>query len=265
MLSLERDVMFSESFHGWSCALAKDPELVARYLFLLFNSDLPRDVALMTSAQYGVERDAVLLEDLERLPVRPLDQLPEALRARIVPLSENLADGPLRDWDALDRWVADVYELDADDQQTIRDALDVAAPESSSRARAVVCVTAAQRDAWAARVVDVVNPFLMSYGFAVIAERITSPPTLWEAFRFRRVSASEATCGMGGTVGAPADLARLFAHADDLSASEVQLVEADGSIVVARLAHYRYWTLTRARLFGAAMVHQHGDALAGLS
>ncbi|MBP6829787.1 MAG: SAM-dependent DNA methyltransferase [Deltaproteobacteria bacterium] len=260
-----RDVFFCESYHGWSCARSREPELLSRYLHLLFNSDLVRYVALLTSSQYGVERDAVLLEDLERLPIRPLDSLAEAQRAQIEPLSRTLIAGP-PPWSELDAWVADVYGLSPLDRETIRDTLAVSTPEGQSLAQAPPSM--AEREAWSESVVIATNSLLEPFGRR-LSYTANSARTFgaWIVVRF--ALAPPLATGASGMVPFPSNdgplsTSEVLRHADDLAATEVTAREPDGTIVTARVAQYRYWTPTRARLFAARLIREHGDVLAGL-
>lgn len=264
-----RDVFFCQSYQGWSCAKASNPLLLARYLHLLFNSNIIRYVALLTSSRYGVERDAVLLEDLERCPIRPLDDLDDALRARIEPLSRALASNVARPWTEIDDWIADVYGLSQYDRETIDDTLAVSTPEGQPRAQ--VAPTPRERDAWGERVVAEVNPLLAPYGRAISYEPERSHSAdSWMLVRFALTLSlstdveSRATSQAMTSPSAPMSTDEVLAAADDLAATEVLVREPDGSIVVARVAQYRYWTPTRARLFATRLIHEHGDTLAGL-
>ncbi len=251
------DVFFCESYHGWSCARAPEPDTLARYLLLLFNSDMVRYVSLLTSSQYGVERDVVLLEDIGRLPVRPLDTLEKSVRDAITPLADALTHGPERPWHDIDAWIAQVYDLSQLDREVIRDTLEVSTPEGQPRAQARP--SAQEQEAWCQRVVAIIHPFLAPFGRTLTCARVPqSQTTSWEVLRLC------ATHGSPGVLPRPTMLDGLLRTADDLSATEVIAQALDGSVVVARVAQYRYWTPTRARLFATRLLQEHGDRLAGV-
>ena len=51
--------------------------------------------------------------------------------------------------------------------------------------------------------------------------------------------------------------------ADSLGASRVTVVEAPGQLLIAAIAQFRYFTMSRARLLGLELVHEHAEALLG--
>ncbi|HMV66988.1 MAG TPA: N-6 DNA methylase, partial [Myxococcota bacterium] len=240
-------VYFSESFYGWSCQRAADPELTAAWLHLLLNTDLPRYWALMTSAQYGVEREAVGLRDLDTLPVPSLDVLARVDREQVLRLSRRLrdADGPV-DWTEIDAWWSSLYGLRPGDLQLIRDTLGTLAPEldlTDGQAPRADCRAwwgdVARRLAAATRVSG-----------ALWRSAVTDGGDRWSVCTFSRAEPLSI------------DVSHLLAQADDLATAEV-LVWREGALHVARLRQRRYWTETRARLFVSRLVRDHGDRLAG--
>ncbi|MBI5549134.1 MAG: N-6 DNA methylase [Deltaproteobacteria bacterium] len=215
------DVFFSESFHGWSCAAAPQADFLARYLFLLFNSDVPRYVALLTSGRYGAERDIVLLEDIERLPVRPLDALEPALRKEITPLANAIVRSRPAPWDDLDDWVARAYQLSALDREVIADTLAVSTPEGQGRAQQRP--TLAEQKAWCRRVIAIVDPFLVPLGRSLRHDFVIPPDQgSWIVVRFHS-SSSPPRADV-----APQALEKLLRNADDLAATELVAWESDG-------------------------------------
>lgn len=260
-----RDLFFCQSYNGWSCAAARDPDLLAAWLLLLFNSDIVRYVALLTSAQYGVERDAVLLEDLERTPVPPLDTLD---RDRVVALAKQLTDNDEPPWQEIDTLIARAYGLSPTDEETMRDALAVATPEGTARAGAAP--TLSEQGAWCARVLELTNAALAPFGLCLALDPagiVACGP--WLVTRFLLVTNHSSSSGPRSQQ-QPTDHERLpLAHvldsADALSVTEVVAREPDGSITAARIGQYRYWTPTRARLFAARLIQEHGDFWARLA
>jgi hypothetical protein len=247
----DEDLMYSESFHGWSAAAAPDSALLASYLHLLFHSDVLLYVALLTSAQFGVERDALLLEDIERMPVPPLERISDVDRRAIPQLAERLRRGQ-PDWAEIDHWVASVYRLSPVDQQTIRDTLNTAVPAAKERSRHAT--TGAMRVAWCDAVAEVLAPALRGVGRSVSWIAV-DPPGLssWRVLALRT------------DLGGPRPLVPVAAwldQADALAATEL-VVRVEGGLVIARLDQARYWTVTRARGCAARWLRDHGDHLAG--
>src|SRR5258706_10668933 len=109
-----RDIVYDRSFFGFSCAGHRDADEIAKYLLVLFNSAIPLYTALLTSSQFGVERDAYLKEDVERQPIRPLDELKPGQRKRLRTLAGGGRAGD-PDLSAIVTWAAELYGLHRSD------------------------------------------------------------------------------------------------------------------------------------------------------
>lgn len=263
-----RDLFFCESYHGWSCAAAADPELLASWLLLLFNSDIVRYVALLTSSRYGVERDAVLLEDLERTPVPSLDTLAPADRDLVRDLAKRLAHEAKAPWADIDALIARAYGLSPSDEETMRDALVVATPEGTVRAG--MTPTPTEQNAWCTRVLEFTNAGLAPFGLCLTrdpAGMVAHGPWLVTRLLLGALDpdATRTSSAREGGETVHVSPQHALASADALSVTEVVARAPDGSITLARIAQYRYWTPTRARLFAARLLQEHGDFWAGLA
>ncbi len=252
---VERDVAYSRTFFGYSCAGHLEADTLARYLLLLLNSNLVLYYALLVSSQFGVERDTFLKDDIDEFPVRRLETLSAALKNRIKPLSEALIHDAKPPWREIDAWIAKAYGLDRWDQDAIDDTLAVSLPFAAARARAQRRPHRHEVDAYIRRVEDDIRPILAPFGrhatVTIAREEATDPWIfLWVDAR-----------------GAPAsprqfDVAAFIQHADELGASQI-IVEGErpGTLAVGTLAQYRYWTQTRARLLSLLLVQDYADAL----
>lgn len=247
-------VMYCQSYYGWSTAKAPRPEELAAYLQLVMHCEVLRFVSLLTSSQYGVERDVLLGEDIEAWPVPALDDLPAEVRQRIPFLASGFAKG-VPDWPALDSWAGEVFQLSRWDQQAIVDALHTAAPEVAFDARA--SVPPQDREQWCEAVVDVLDAALRAFGRTPRwRERPIPGVNTWVVLELCTSDTEEAS--------APADVRRLLEHADDYGATELVCRTANG-LLVARVNQARLWTVTRGRACAARWLQEHGDHLAGIA
>jgi hypothetical protein len=205
---------------------------------LLLNSDLPIYCALLTSGKFGSERDVLHKEDLERLPIVPLDQLTETQMDRM----ESLANEALRgdvDWNRIEDFVAHVYGLNKWDREVIHDTLAFSAPFARARRTAQMAPSSSAIVAFARRLAHDLRPFTNNNVTISRAYPRQSVPWVWLSF---------------GS-GSDQDMRPLISAADDLGATQIVIVPDEGGIVVGILAQRRYWTSTRARLLALALLH----------
>jgi hypothetical protein len=232
-----RDIVYDRSFFGFSCAGHRDADEIAKYLLLLFNSAIPLYTALLTSSQFGVERDAYLKEDVERQPIRPLDELSAVQRKRLRALADGLLAGD-PDWSAIDTWAAELYGLNRWDREVIADTLAVNAPFPSTQAHAQQPPSLRRVETFLARLTSELQPFVG--GAPLQAGRgAAKGPWIWFG-----------VSGNSNTQPAHHDVVRL---ADDLGATQILLCSRR-ELTVGTLAQNRYWTATRARLLALELL-----------
>lgn len=239
-ISLKRDILFTESFVGYSCVGHENSSRLAKYLFLLFNSSLWSYFALLTSSKFGVEREAVLNEDIDRFPFEAIENLSKREQARIDSLYDAILVGK-SSWSTVDAWTCGVYGLNAWDREVMADTLAMSSPYVNNQ-------KAAQRkpanDAirhFVERVAAELRPFVSREPSTSIAQ---SEPWTW--FYLGCSSASSARSATTKEIGK---------HADALGATQILSVDADG-IRVGILGQARYWTSTRARLLALDLIEQ---------
>ncbi len=228
------NLAYSESFYGYSACGHREPETLARYLVLLIHSDLFLWHALLTSGQFGVERDALYKEDVDSFPLRPLEKLTAPLRSAIEPLSEALFSGE-EPWREIDDWAARAYSLNRWDTEAIRDTLATGLPYTGVRQEA-------QRPPWdseitefAARLQRELEPFAYTAGHRLSVLRFQRPAdSPWEIL----------CLGLDSSTGKnpKASILRdLLDQADQEGASQIVLVQPrERCLLLAVLRQYRY-------------------------
>ncbi len=255
------DIAYSQSFTGFSCKGSPYAEQLARYLVVLFNSDVVRYHALMTSGRFGLERDTMLVDDLYELPFRPLERLPASLRAEIEPLSDRLIRRGSEALHDVDVFIAEVYGLSHADREVIADTLDVAAPFAHSRAKAQSRPEARDLSHYIDRILGIVTPFLARRGrllsIRVVRNALAEP---WIVFQVDSQETSERPKALRDDNKA---LAALVDAADSLAATRIIAVDSSTTLLVGIVAQYRYFTPSRARLLAVDLLQEHADVLEG--
>lgn len=242
LLALD-EVVYRESYVGYSAASHPEGEALVRYLQLFSYSELFLYYLLMTSSKFGIERDANLKEDIDGFPFVPLDCLSPQQRTQLPKLSAALVAGDCP-WEAIDGFFAELFDLTSADRQAMRDALDTALPYTAVKKRASQTPDPQTIETFADEVGRIVAPFVRRAGgsFHASADRSLDIP----GWRFIRIGLDSSRHRVDGitAAGLAAALAGQFwasqirCHADTDS----------GDLVVGQLAQYRYWTKTRARL-----------------
>lgn len=249
------DIVFNESFYGFSARGHDDGSLLVRYLLLIIHSQVFLWYLLMTSGKFGVEREAIQKDDVETLPVAPLESLSQQSRDRIIPIFESLvAEDPFA-FTKLDQWVAEIYGLDPWDQETIRDTLEVHSPFPASRRRAQATPTNEEIEDFVERLHEGLTPFFDELRKPRLLPAEGSPwqPILLEV---GEPETSESSVN-------DLELRSIYRSADEQGASRVIAPLPTGRLLIAVLRQYRYWTPTRARLCAIEILDEHLGHLVG--
>jgi hypothetical protein len=156
------DVVFNETYYGYSAHDHADGQRLVRYLAVILSSKVALWLALMTSGKFGVERDVVEKTTIDRLLIPPFDHLGVADLAAVDEIFSAAAAAPDDEeaWDRVDMFAGLRYGLNASELQVIADTLRFNSPFSGSR-------RAAQQHASAAEVLtfcDVLEKELRPWG-----------------------------------------------------------------------------------------------------
>jgi len=231
---------YNRSYYGFSGHGHSDGEALTKYVFALSNSSLFVYYLLMTSSRVGVERRALLLDEIVRFPVRPWGTLSEAERVAVLSVSERMIRTDHIDIDALNRVIFDLYGFDAFDAHIVSDALETRMPYDGSRKRAMAPPSDADCAAFISALNNGLSDFMKLRGHSVTVEPIALGSRTW---RFLRVftRGSEAN-------GRDSDVALSLVEtlANNEGATRAFLHDGAGNLVLALRNQYQYWTLTRA-------------------
>jgi hypothetical protein len=248
-LYCEKSTAFSESFAGLSLKSELSP--LMDFLYVISYSDLFLYYQLLTSSKFGVERDAALQKDMEQFPMVDIEGISLHHRRALSQLSRQLQAGR-PNWEQLNRVVGDLYNLSPADAQLIIDTLNTELPFVEIKKQACAPASHHQINSFLETINQLIAPFLEDNRSAAIHVPITSIEG-WIFFAITNMNSK------------PTDIKALSEH-DVLSlstitgnywATQLKIQLHDGSELVGRLNHARYWTCTQARLFALDWLQNH--------
>ncbi|MDT8315440.1 N-6 DNA methylase [Roseomonas mucosa] len=258
----EEDVAFNQTYYGYSAARHADGRLIVRYFGLILSSKLALWLALITSGEFGFEREAIEKSTIDGIPVPDPERLSSVERRRIDALFDRVAEGGTQKaWEAVDSWAAEIYGLRDRDVQTISDTLKYNLPFAENRRRAQSSPSAAEIARFCDTLAEELAPWGARFGASIVAEpEVASVAAPWRGIRITRkankIPEGQSVAGKGWF-----EVLRL---ADQLAATEVTFPGTDGdSLWLGRLDQARYWTETQARQVARRLVWHHIDFLSG--
>lgn len=251
------DLAFSESYYGYSTFGHPFSEFLTQYILILLHSKLFEYVTLMSSGEFGVEREVQQKMDIDRFPFIAPEDLSSKQRQSIEICAQQLIDNQ-PDWPMLDRTVAQLYGLSSADQQVVSDTLAINAPYASARDRGLARVTEEQAKKFIARLEKELAGAFGAGGHRVQVQALS---TVSEALPWRFFSIA-----LEGAPPPPELPVQWIDQAGDLGVSRITLLSADQpSLIVGLLNRYRYWTQSQARLLASELIWEFGAQLEELS
>lgn len=232
------DVAFSRSFYGVSIPHGLDQ--VGDYLYLLSYSDLFLYCTLMTSSQFGVERDTFNMVDIANMPVTPVAALRTVDVAEVSRLAACIRAGEAP-WGAVNALTARLYGLSTYDQQLISDAVAFEAPYTQVLASALARVEADSTVVCDfAGVLASMLSDLTGVAVHAVPQRVGDNDGSWQFVH------------IGTTATRKLDVTRvrqlLHQVGDPLQTSEIRLQLGPNDWLIGRVRQARYWTSSQARL-----------------
>lgn len=252
------DIAYQESFYGFSAASHPDGKFITQYLLVLFHSALFEYYQLMTSAEFGIEREAIQVADVKEFPFIPPEKLNSEQRLNFQAAAETLiANNP--DWAALDNVVFEAYRVSSSDADMVMDTLLTRAPYTRSIDRALSPVTEGERDLFCKLVGERLNSVLGRVGVKVHITSLRDETNLpWRFLKIHCHNSNELI-----TDSVPAEWINF---ADDFSVSRITISNNQKqSVIIGLLDRYRYWTTTQARMLATDVIWQNGAMLEGSS
>jgi hypothetical protein len=254
----KRDVVFNETYYGYSACEHRDGIALVQYLALLLGSKPALWFALITSGKFGFERDVIEKSTIDRIIVPPFENFTPAERRSIEVLFSALTDDADKAWPEVDAWVARLYGLKTRDLDVISDTLEYSLPFAENRNAAQRVPTNEAVQLFCTTLNSELKTWASRFG-----KRLTAVPAhLPDASPWRtlRLFSHEASEDCGQEAGWP--WFEFFKAADQMAASEVVFEDSETKCIwIGRLDQARYWTQTRARLVARQMIWEHPDFL----
>jgi len=257
----ESDLVFSETYYGYSTCDHINSSYLVRYLALLIGSRPALWYVLLTSGEFGFEREVVEKITIDKIPIVPFESLDASALASINQLFEAIVreDSP-ENWRKVDAWAASLYGLNEQDLQVIDDTLRYNLPFASNRKAAQTPPTKDEAAAFCHSLKNELSPWAQRERMIVEVQPICLPVgSPWSVFCICVAVADNGQCAM------PADeWPEVLRVADRLASTEVILPDPDTkSLWIARLNQARYWSCSQARLVARRIVWEHLDTLFG--
>lgn len=252
----DADLVFNESYYGYSAKKHPDGKRFVRYLALLVGSKCALWHTLVTSGEFGFERDVIEKFVIDNLPVPAFDDLDTSQRKQIDSLFEAVAKEDTEStWERVDAWAASLYGLRKRDLEVISDTLSFNLPFAANRKAAQLPPASSEVDIFCKTISSELNSLAKRVGKKIVAVRANLPMTSpWEVVRL-------------STEQAPArrkveEWPEILRIADQNAATEVIYPDpAQHCVWLARLNQARYWSRSQARLAARRVAWEHMGAL----
>lgn len=257
----DSDLIFNESYYGYSANTHSNSELLVRYLALMIGSKPALWYVLMTSGEFGFEREVVEKITIDNIPVVPFESLDSAVLAAVPVLFDSIVqeDSP-ENWAKVDAWAASLYGLNEQDLQVIDDTLRYNLPFASNKKAAQMSPTKDEVAAFCQSLNNELAPWAQREGMVVEIQPLSlSVGSPWSVFRICASAADSGQCVMSTD-----EWPEVLRVADRLASTEVILPDPETkSLWIARLNQARYWSRSQARLVARRIVWEHLDMLFG--
>lgn len=239
-IGLERSpIAYNESFYGYSAKGHKSAASLAKYLFAILNSDLLLYYILMTSSQYGIEREVIHKADVDAFPIIPYENLSEKIKRQIDDCYENFVT--TENVQLLNKLVFSIYKIDKYSEKTVYDTLSISLPIAESRYKAVATVSDKEISSFIKELENTLLPYRVKINVCA------SPLDSW---RFLSISSRS------GNLNA-VDNEQIFSEIADAAGCSFIKIHSDNGFIIGLLNQYRYWAPSRARLLGAKLIKEN--------
>lgn len=251
------DVVYNQSYHGYSAGRHEAGSLLTRYLALVIGSNLTLWRALLTSGRFGFEREVIEKFIIDNTPIVPLESLSVAEQERINALFERTAALDNEEvWAEVDAWVASLYGLTINDVQVVVDTLRYNLPFSENKLLAQRSSTADMRQTFCDVLTDELSAWAAKFGRPLVGTVVEVPN--WSPWRFIYLGEPRA-----GPIESPYQ-AGITEAADAMAATEIIVIGNDSAhLWIGRLDQARYWSGSQAKLIARKLIWEQLNFLSG--
>jgi hypothetical protein len=252
----EQPVAYNENFYGYCPGAFDRADIFVRYLALVIGSKFTLWLALLTSGEFGFERDVIEKSALDRIPLPDFRQLTSRCCDEIVRLFDGVRASEDA-WDEVDRWVTNLYGLGQTDLTIISDTLAYNLPFAGAKLAAQAPPQPDLARDFCSFLQDELAPWAKRFNTQIrvhmIANRSTSP---WMGLLIDTTTETP-------DFNVRHDWEALLSLADATAATEVIVEDSNSSLLIGRLAQSRYWSETQAYLLAQHIIWLHLDFLKG--
>ncbi|WP_232820705.1 N-6 DNA methylase [Thalassobius sp. I31.1] len=251
------DTLYNETFYGYSSTKHPYGKTLVRYLALLLGSKISLWQALLTSGEFGFEREVIEKVALDRLSFPDFRELSKRQLAYVENLFDDLSSGA-KTWTDVDEWAAEIYNLNKRDLQVISDTLEFNLPYAENKANAQLPPSFPDIARFCEVLQNDLSPWAERFGTNVRVDHVSGiPGSPWEYVEIGTGLQSKKTKLREN------DLCGLVQAADDAAATEIVINYAENGLFAGRLAQKRYWSETQAHLLAQRIIWSHIDILKG--
>ena len=247
------DVFYNESWYGFSAEGHANGHELTQYLALVLGSQVTLWMTLITSGEFGFEREVVEKSIIEGLVVPRFEDMDISNRGLAADLFKRLSAGEPTARAATEHWVASLYGLSARDLDVVRDTLVINLPFAANREKAQSPVADDEIRTFA----DVLQEELAQFGRRFGCSVSVAVGSAHTASPWRNLRVTTQAFGVPTQDADPiadAEFRALVLAADDLGATEVVIEEDDRHLSVGLLDQCRYWSRTQARLLAQRLI-----------
>lgn len=239
------DVAYNRSYIGYSCKNSTEPELLAVYLFTLFNSRLFLYFTLMTSSKIGCERSTLQKAEAEMFPFCSFSELNEELKNDLDFIKMALLFNVFDIEDLIEDFVRKLYHLRVSDINLINDRLAISLPFKKNRTNSVKITDRDTIDSFIRTLESTLLPFDMSDTPLYIkkSDYVASSPWI-----FIKLGGQDNIKNIN-----PEHLISAIGTGNMMDASLVEIPFED-ALYIGILNQRRYWSSTSARTLALDLI-----------
>ncbi len=249
-----KPLAFSQSNYGCSCAGHPEAKSLAALLYLLPHSTLFSYFCLMTSRRTGFDRQTFNKEEFDALPFPEVATLSASTKTALQILAHRLEHDVCKPWEEIDTLIFDLYRLDDDARQTIRDTLFSAAAYRRQGREALERTTHTSREPFLRTLQTLLEPYFEVCGKQVVVQEPPTQPDEWEQpWHFVTIARSGEDILVNAAL-----LRRAMQEANRTAASRIVINAPGGKgLLLGLLNQKRWWTISRAHLCGQHLLREH--------
>lgn len=255
----EENVVFNETYYGYSASHHDQGVRLVKFLALLIGSKPALWYTLITSGKFGFERDVVEKITIDQIPIPSFSEFNESQFEEIDSLFEEVAENNTElTWKKVDDWAAGLFGLRKRDLEVIEDTLAFNLPFSDNKKKAQLPPKPKAVEEFCTTLDYELRPWLENSNISLeVSSGTISAYCPWN--------------GVWVCLNSPAETKKLYCDfmdllgcADQLAATEVIFPNVlPGCLWLGRLNQARYWSKSQARLVARNIAWEHLDLLTG--